>query len=203
MTSPYEGMPLDAVAGEVPHVVDDGCECPGEHECGATTSSPEWIFTFGFGHRHPVTGDDLVRRFVRIRAVDSHAARARMVKHFGVKWSHQYDSPAAAGADRFGLSELPRSEWPPPIEREVEALPRHTIVDVVELRAACALSPLLELVHGDDEYMLRAVLVSGSIGDVAVYIGIGSAEWVADHGVKLPFSIAAGFFPSVEARLYR
>jgi hypothetical protein len=188
---------------------DEGCECPGEHECGASASSPEWIFTFGFGHYHPVTGADLIGRFVRVRAADELAARARMVKHFGVKWAHQYASLAAAGGDTHDLVELPRGEWPPPIAREVEALPNHTIIDVVELEARCqhppliAAHPILSYLVADSSYMLRAVLVSGSIGDVAVYLGVGSAEWVADHGAKAPFALARGFFPKLEERLYR
>lgn len=49
-----------------------------------------------------------------------------------------------------------------------------------------------------------AVLVSGSIGDYAVYIGIGEAEFVRDHGDKLSFEEACCHFPhGLERERYR
>jgi hypothetical protein len=182
-TTPFEGMGLDAVAGDVP---------------ADMLAESEWIFTFGYGHTHPVTGAPLDDHFARVRAVDYHAARARIVKHFGVRWAFQYP---AGELDLGKLYELPESEWPPPIEREVKVVANHTILRSHELRAACFV-PLLESVY-QDAFMLRAVLVSGEIGDYAVYLGIGPDEWVADHGVKVTFAVANGFFPGLEERLYR
>lgn len=50
---------------------------------------------------------------------------------------------------------------------------------------------------------VRAVLSTGGIGDYAVYLGAGSAEWVRDHGAKLTFEQAKGLFPRLEGRRYR
>lgn len=50
---------------------------------------------------------------------------------------------------------------------------------------------------------IRAVLVSGGIGDYAVYLGAGTAEWVSDHGSKLSFDVAKGFFPRITVERYR
>lgn len=67
---------------------------------------PEWIFTFGFHHVHPETGERLRNNFVRIKASDYEAARQQMVARFGQKWSHQYASETAAGVQQYGLTEL-------------------------------------------------------------------------------------------------
>jgi hypothetical protein len=171
----------------------EGCECPGEHECGATARSPEWFFTFGYGHSHPVTGESLAMHYTRVR----------MCERFDNKWAFVYPSAEAAGVERHGLVELPRSAWPPPKAREVvsdDAGGR--ILAVHELRAPCFV-PDFELIGPG--FMLRAVLVGGkpSVGDCAVYIGIGPAEWVAEHGNKLSFELARGFFPALEERVYR
>ena len=40
-----------------------------------------------------------------------------------------------------------------------------------------------------------AVLVSGSIGDYAVYVGHGSPEWVKQFGNKISFDEACCHFP--------
>lgn len=66
----------------------------------------EWIFTFGFGHVHPVSGEPLANCFVRIRAESSDAARDKMEARFGLKWSIQYDSEEAAGVTRYRLREI-------------------------------------------------------------------------------------------------
>lgn len=39
------------------------------------------------------------------------------------------------------------------------------------------------------------VLVEGDIGDYAAYTGIGSPEWVAQHGDKISFDEACCHFP--------
>jgi hypothetical protein len=66
----------------------------------------EWIFTWGTGHRHPVTGESLMDRFVVIPAEDYESARRKMVGRFGTKWCGQYESREAAGVARFDLREL-------------------------------------------------------------------------------------------------
>ena len=49
------------------------------------------------------------------------------------------------------------------------------------------------------------VLVAGEIGDYAAYAGIGSREWVARHGDKIPFDEACVHFPGgqLERARYR
>lgn len=56
---------------------------------------------------------------------------------------------------------------------------------------------------GDVERGVRAVLVSGSIGDYAVYLGAGSAEWVRANGAKLGYEQAKGLFPGICRERYR
>lgn len=51
----------------------------------------EWIFTFGSGHVHPVTGAPLDDCFVRIPGT-FHTARRQMLDGFGIKWCGQYAS---------------------------------------------------------------------------------------------------------------
>jgi len=68
--------------------------------------NPEWIFTFGFGHVHPLTGESLANRFVRIRAVNAEEARHEMVRRWGLKWAFQYDSEDKAGVARWNLKEV-------------------------------------------------------------------------------------------------
>lgn len=50
---------------------------------------------------------------------------------------------------------------------------------------------------------LKAVLLSGAVGDYCVYVGAGPAEWVADHGYKIPFEMATVMFAGIEERRYR
>lgn len=64
-----------------------------------------WIGTFGHGHMHPVTGEPLVGRFVRLPCGYQDARRA-MIALFGVRWSHLYESEEEAGVERFNMSPL-------------------------------------------------------------------------------------------------
>jgi hypothetical protein len=64
-----------------------------------------WIFTFGFGHTHPVTGASLSRCYVAIDG-DREQARATMVRHFGVKWAFQYPNEEKADVEKWGLSRI-------------------------------------------------------------------------------------------------
>lgn len=73
----------------------------------------DWCFSFGSGHKHPVTGADLFGRFVRFPDSTWRDARQRMVELFGIKWSHQYTGAQCAEAvAKFGWLELPEAEWP-------------------------------------------------------------------------------------------
>lgn len=65
----------------------------------------DWIFTFGFGHTHPRTGESLANCFIRIRGTRE-AARAEMVKRFALKWAFDYPSEEDAGVERWGLREI-------------------------------------------------------------------------------------------------
>ena len=47
------------------------------------------------------------------------------------------------------------------------------------------------------------VLVAGAIGDYACYEGVGSPEWVRDHGNKLTYDQARQCFVGLEERRYR
>lgn len=68
----------------------------------------EWIFTFGFDHRNPITGERLHNHYVRL-AGTCEQTRAEMVSRFGTRWSSQY--PAGwYGVERYGLTELELSE---------------------------------------------------------------------------------------------
>jgi len=74
----------------------------------APAIEPEaWIFTFGFDHIHPVTGDLLSNRYIRVPGtIDS--SRAKMMALFGRDWSQQY--PLQMGLDlaaRHKLTEIP------------------------------------------------------------------------------------------------
>jgi len=50
---------------------------------------------------------------------------------------------------------------------------------------------------------LRAVLVEGTVGDYAVYLGDGSDDWVSRFGNKASFRMAKAFFPYLEKDKYR
>lgn len=67
----------------------------------------EYIFTFGFAHEHPDTGEPLRNCYVVIRANTSEEAREQMFARFGRKWSMQYRSREAAGVEKYHLREIP------------------------------------------------------------------------------------------------
>lgn len=90
----------------------------------------EWIFTFGYGQHHPLTGAPLDGHFVRISGTFSEA-RAAMVARFGTQWSFQRLSEEDAGVKRFGLTELEQTG------AHIEQLERRQ----AQLRARARLSP--------------------------------------------------------------
>lgn len=67
--------------------------------------STQWIFTFGFEHVHPDTGEPLKDCYVVIDG-DVNSSRERMAERFGLKWAMQYPSKEAAGVERYGLREI-------------------------------------------------------------------------------------------------
>lgn len=69
----------------------------------------DWVFTFGCGHVHPITGAPLDNRFVRIRGTYA-SARAEMFERFGPKWAHNYPSEDEAGVARYDLLELEQTD---------------------------------------------------------------------------------------------
>lgn len=72
-----------------------------------TTNQPteSWVFTFGFGHRHPATGERLANRYVKIDG-DINETRDIMYRHFGNKWATQYPSEDAAGVEKYGMERI-------------------------------------------------------------------------------------------------
>jgi hypothetical protein len=71
-----------------------------------------WIFTFGFGHTDPVTGESRSNKFVRIKAEGYEQARERMKATFGTQWAFQYESEEEAGVEKHGLTELTEARIP-------------------------------------------------------------------------------------------
>jgi hypothetical protein len=66
----------------------------------------EWLFSFGYGHVHPITGESLAGCYVRIRGtVDS--SRDRMFAAFGPRWAFQYRTAEELGVEEYGLREIP------------------------------------------------------------------------------------------------
>jgi len=58
--------------------------------------------------------------------------------------------------------------------------------------------------NGYEHISLTAVLTEGAVGDKAVYVGIGTPEWVARNGTKLSYKEAvAGFYPMLPEEEYR
>lgn len=60
----------------------------------------EFIFTFGVNH-------PLGKCYVVVRAADAVVAREKMFCTYGQRWAFQYESREAAGAERYGLREVP------------------------------------------------------------------------------------------------
>ena len=56
-------------------------------------------FTFGCGH-------PLRKYYVVIKGEDETQCREVMVKQFGSCWCMQYDTPEAAGVERYGLKPI-------------------------------------------------------------------------------------------------
>lgn len=64
------------------------------------------VFTFGYSHHHPVTGQNLGKCYVKVDG-DADLARARMFASvFGRRWAFDYPNAEAAGKDKFNLIEV-------------------------------------------------------------------------------------------------
>ena len=50
---------------------------------------------------------------------------------------------------------------------------------------------------------ITTVLTEGAIGDLTVYIGEGSPEWIAKYGKKLSYKEAICHFPDIKESKYR
>ncbi len=61
------------------------------------------------------------------------------------------------------------------------------------------------LIHTKLTYVLvgGAGYLRGYDGDLAVYYGIGSPTWVANHGSKANYELAKWFFPNLTENRYR
>lgn len=71
------------------------------------------IFTFGFGHKHPVTGQSLAHHYVVIEGQTSKHCRCKMLNHFGNAWAFEYPDEEYAGVEKFNLTELSWKDFPP------------------------------------------------------------------------------------------
>ena len=60
-----------------------------------------------------------------------------------------------------------------------------------------------ETEEGIDRQTITAVLTQGHFGSQAVYVGIGSPEFVAKHGTKQTYDRALYYFPMLKKEDYR
>lgn len=74
--------------------------------------------------------------------------------------------------------------------------PNHEVLAVIESGWLPTQSPI-------GKVRITAVLLSGRIGDYCAYVGVGTTEWVANQGNKLPLAVASILFPGIEERRYR
>lgn len=87
-----------------PHT--EGARC---HGCESVLKGwvHPYIFTFGFRHTHPRTGESLAQCFIRSPdGLDDYLARLWMIHFFGRKWAFQYSTEDEAGVAQYGLREV-------------------------------------------------------------------------------------------------
>ncbi len=65
-----------------------------------------FVFSFGFGQTHPITGEKLNNRFVENSAATWDEATVKMRERFGQSWGMQYASRQLAGVERYELRPL-------------------------------------------------------------------------------------------------
>lgn len=83
---------------------------PGERAESPSPAQESWVFTFGFGHTHPVTGDSLANCYIKVRG-DINETRQAMERAFGNKWAFQYRDEEAAGVEKYKLNPLIAPVW--------------------------------------------------------------------------------------------
>lgn len=79
-----------------------------------TESLTEYIFTFSYLQRHPVTNEPLDDKFVRIKGRNFKDARRRMAEMFGYRYKDQFENEWQAGVKENRLVEiapLERKDW--------------------------------------------------------------------------------------------
>lgn len=64
-----------------------------------------WVFTFGFAHTHPETGESLANCYVKLFG-NINETRQQMTDFFGSKWSMQYPTEEAAGVEKYNMRRL-------------------------------------------------------------------------------------------------
>lgn len=110
---------------------------------GKTLDTQErWVFTFGFGHVDPKTGDPLGNCYVVIDGTFDEA-RATMRRHFGYQWSMQYANEHEAGVGIFALTRIDLPSDPAP-ERQLQCDNCLTIVPASEIESVMAFSDGVE-----------------------------------------------------------
>lgn len=66
----------------------------------------DWFFTFGYDHFHPVTGESLDKRYVRVHGTCD-STRLDVLAVFGRAWSSQYTSEQKPRRiDKYNLTEI-------------------------------------------------------------------------------------------------
>jgi len=114
----------------------------------------EYIFTFGYGQRHPVSDGSVAEMFVSIFADDGDAARAEMIRRFGLAWYNQYSAHEKDGrmTELRGLPALGR--LPLEVARNVGASCARAAAEPIEHGAEPgALEPTKE----DEKSFIRAL----------------------------------------------
>jgi hypothetical protein len=74
----------------------------------------DWYFTFGYDHRHPITGKSLDRSYVRVHGTCD-STRLDVLAVFGRAWSSQYQTDAQV--KKYNLTEvaMPQLVDPDPV----------------------------------------------------------------------------------------
>jgi hypothetical protein len=72
-----------------------------------------YIFTFGFAHVHPITGESLANCYVRVPGNIEESRDRMFASIFGRTWGFQYPTEEAAGVEKWGLTEIPFVEGVP------------------------------------------------------------------------------------------
>ncbi len=68
-------------------------------------NTDRWVFTFGYDHVHPETGQSLANHYIVLLG-DVNETRRYMNDFFDRKWAMQYPNEEAAGVEEYGLKPL-------------------------------------------------------------------------------------------------